>query len=412
MFCPNCGNELQENAKFCGKCGSVVEPPEGTSARLASPQIIVNESAATFEGAVPNAEYPATGEAVDGVTPSSNHGDRKKIIAIAAIVVAVIAIVAIVAFVLWNQEQERLSNERLAEVQQIVGEHERAIAAIEVDTSGAAERAVLLQQYETADAELVAIQEAAEGDELVLFDGSVYDTSSLEDKLKEKMDAIRQWFIDDYEKRIAADTLSEEANADNTSRESCQALLDDLTALLAQMEQEAVIWDGETGEGTPYAQLVAKANAATTRDNAVLQQIAEREEQARIARQNPSSVNAVNGAVTLKGTLVRKQRTTDETGMGWASVDYLLVFESPVSITYKNSDGSIVTHSFSEIQVGSQEIYIAVDPDANSKLSSTNNPTYQPYVGKFVAVTGTIYNSGTMHTYGYARFGDCTISVI
>lgn len=256
MYCMNCGEEIKDGAKFCGSCGTDVEAAEELAEELAEETVSEEVDAGSAEG----------------------HSSRTKIIAIVLAVIGVAIVVGIVAFVLWSQEQARLSDERLTEVQQIMTQYEENVAAIEVDTSDAAERGVLLQQYETADAELVAIQEAAQGDELVLFDGSVYDTSYLEDELRQKMDDIRQWFIADYEERIAADTLPGDASGDNTSRESCQALLDDLAALLAQMEQETIIWNGETGEGSQYAQLVAKVNEATTRDNDVLQQIAEREQ--------------------------------------------------------------------------------------------------------------------------------------
>ena len=52
MFCPNCGNPVEETAKFCSKCGGAIAAPEAAPAYNAAP--------AYDEGATQLLDDPAT----------------------------------------------------------------------------------------------------------------------------------------------------------------------------------------------------------------------------------------------------------------------------------------------------------------------------------------------------------------
>lgn len=131
---------------------------------------------------------------------------------------------------------------------------------------------------------------------------------------------------------------------------------------------------------------------------------AQSDEAAALSGQNPASESASNEAAMLKGTLVRQVRTTEETGMGWASVDYMLVFDTPVTITYRSMTGGSKTGTFTQIQVDSKEVSIAEDPSVDANIDTLTIPQLQQYVGKNVAITGKIVNTENAHTFGEARF--------
>lgn len=118
MFCTKCGNQLSDNARFCGKCGAPVaahneaDAPTGTpgdDALDATVAIPVPAPADTASDAEPGPDAsPAVSEAtaadVPASAPSASSTKKKKTPFIIAVVVLVIAIIAVVAFFLLGNK--------------------------------------------------------------------------------------------------------------------------------------------------------------------------------------------------------------------------------------------------------------------------------------------------------------------
>lgn len=75
MYCPNCGNNLEENAKFCQKCGTSVSIPN-----MSASQQSVNTA-------------PSMQQAVYGANPTTTATSKKNNIILIALGVVVVVLV-------------------------------------------------------------------------------------------------------------------------------------------------------------------------------------------------------------------------------------------------------------------------------------------------------------------------------
>ena len=145
-------------------------------------------------------------------------------------------------------------------------------------------------------------------------------------------------------------------------------------------------------------------DAVRTSRQARLDQIeAERraaEEAAR--RANPASVDGSKEPVTLKGTLVREEWPTSKTMTGWSAVVYFLEFDTPVTVTYSYASANKTqTTQTNRLQVIAVEQY---QDKANGNLAALSDPNWEPYVGRYIAVRGKLFNQGNAHCMATALF--------
>lgn len=371
MFCTQCGTENGDDAAFCANCGN---PLKSASA---------DQTAASEPAPVPG-------------SASQHKGKTSRIIGI--VVAALVVVGLIIGVIVWfNFDQANKAR------------HEAHDVTIVINAPGYSDQDTLIPIRATGtNLDGAAVDEVffvnASGEGVSLPKGT-YDLSVAASPLT--ADGVLYKDFASKFNIVLPDDLENGAVVDATAQVRI-----DLEKSTALDETQEMI-DAAYNTAIQDSSQVDKANllvekAKQAHDEAVAAK--QREDELARARQNPASVNATSGSVTLKGKLARQERTTDDTGMGWASVDYILEFDAPVSITYRTSSGGTTTSSFSQIQVESKEIYIATDPDANAKLGQTVIANLQPYVGQYVAVTGDISSSGTMHTYGAARFGTYSIA--
>ena len=85
MFCPKCGNQLPDGAKFCGACGTTLNAAPAQPAPGAS-------------GAIPQAQ-PAPGAPYGQAPQAPNSGSQKNILIIGGIAIVVILIALVVGLV-------------------------------------------------------------------------------------------------------------------------------------------------------------------------------------------------------------------------------------------------------------------------------------------------------------------------
>lgn len=65
MFCPNCGSEVEDGARFCGKCGAAIL----TEAQAANAVKLGTAPRTAEAGTIPEAPEPLKDQAVPGVAP-------------------------------------------------------------------------------------------------------------------------------------------------------------------------------------------------------------------------------------------------------------------------------------------------------------------------------------------------------
>lgn len=207
---------------------------------------------------------------------------------------------------------------------------------------------------------------------------------------------------DFFEDDLAPDTSSDETPSRKKSK---RPLMIAIIVLIALVIGGFAAYAALAGGGAQDDARVENIDAMLDKERQALEDSdAQSDEAAALSGQNPASESASNEAAMLKGTLVRQVRTTEETGMGWASVDYMLVFDTPVTITYRSMTGGSKTGTFTQIQVDSKEVSIAEDPSVDANIDTLTIPQLQQYVGKNVAITGKIVNTENAHTFGEARF--------
>ncbi|MEG1944505.1 MAG: zinc-ribbon domain-containing protein, partial [Oscillospiraceae bacterium] len=102
MYCQNCGNELQPQAKFCIKCGQPIAPPVPVMPKAApqpiAPPVPVMPKAAPqpFVPTVPVAPKAATQTFVSTARHTSGFGRKKG--KAAAVLIGCVLVLAVIAF--------------------------------------------------------------------------------------------------------------------------------------------------------------------------------------------------------------------------------------------------------------------------------------------------------------------------
>ena len=106
MFCPNCGQELREGARFCGSCGRRIDTnDQNRQAEQTEKQDSPCEQNETTEEAGTADSIPAPGVEGDQANAKPRRGIKKQTkIAIAAVVCAIVAIAATVAITQFSRE--------------------------------------------------------------------------------------------------------------------------------------------------------------------------------------------------------------------------------------------------------------------------------------------------------------------
>ncbi len=312
MQCSNCKNEVSDDAAFCTHCGAklskaapiedTTEAASGAAAAETTSQTTTPAEAATQTTSAPSAEAtpqtPITPTA-DTSTPSATKEpkkSKKKIWIIVAIVVVIVLIVGDVGFYLYNQEQQRLYDERVAEVTALAEEITNPATTMEIDLGESADLATLLEQYTALKGILDALNTAEQEQKFVLTDNSAYDISEYQNAITQKMDSISAWFQERYKKILADNTFPENASVDTVSQKDCEAKLTNLKALRSEVEAQSIIWGtGEENEARKN-ELLASIDAQIKVGDALLPQIKEKAEREAREQQLKEQANGFLGS--------------------------------------------------------------------------------------------------------------------
>ncbi len=105
------------------------------------------------------------------------------------------------------------------------------------------------------------------------------------------------------------------------------------------------------------------------------------------------------GYVVLRGTITRDEV---DPGMAWKAVGYFLNFDRPLTLTYEIADPEMrkKTSTTTKVKIWSTE---GMDEE---DLSNEYDPYWQKFVGSYVKVGGTLYNTFNPHTLADCMFLD------
>lgn len=191
-----------------------------------------------------------------------------KAIKVVGIAVLAVALCVALAGGIWFLVTSQQSSATKSEVQKLEESYRSQVDGIDVSPTEDSSRTDLLATYQ----DLADIQSKIDGDQAAgkfkLSDGSddpdlVAVTSSISDKQKKIVD----WFSSDYKKRLTANSFDEADSADTLDQTTIDSRISALKNLQTDIENERVIWGGNTGKGSDYSSYVNRITEQIARGN-------------------------------------------------------------------------------------------------------------------------------------------------
>lgn len=191
-----------------------------------------------------------------------------KAIKVVGIAVLAVALCVALAGGIWFLVTSQQSSATKSEVQKLEESYRSQVDGIDVSPTEDSSRTDLLATYQ----DLADIQSKIDGDQAAgkfkLSDGSddpdlVAVTSSISDKQKKIVD----WFSSDYKKRLTASSFDEADSADTLDQTTIDSRISALKNLQTDIENERVIWGGNTGKGSDYSSYVNRITEQIARGN-------------------------------------------------------------------------------------------------------------------------------------------------
>lgn len=318
MLCPHCGTENPDTSTICSNCseslsdssdspdsetkhdedkdsGSEVEPgnsdkpneqTDSSTAVPDDPQVFSPPTTSPFIGddadgsifqpsLLSDIDYSQFNVVTDGAVadgtdiPTTLKKPRSsKAIKVVGIAVLAVALCVALAGGIWFLVTSQQSSATKSEVQKLEESYRSQVDGIDVSPTEDSSRTDLLATYQ----DLADIQSKIDGDQAAgkfkLSDGSddpdlVAVTSSISDKQKKIVD----WFSSDYKKRLTASSFDEADSADTLDQTTIDSRISALKNLQTDIENERVIWGGNTGKGSDYSSYVNRITEQIARGN-------------------------------------------------------------------------------------------------------------------------------------------------
>ena len=198
-------------------------------------------------------------------------------------------------------------------------------------------RTDLLATYQDlADIQSKIDSDQADG-KFKLSDGSddpdlVAVTSSISDKQKKIVD----WFSSDYKKRLTASSFDEADSADTLDQTTIDSRISALKNLQTDIENERVIWGGNTGKGSDYSSYVNRITEQIARGNKLSKEL-QKKNQASAHNAEKSGQPSKKAQDKWVGTY---------SGMGTDGLSLEIVLGSDGSVVYREGGTKVTNGSW------------------------------------------------------------------
>lgn len=260
-----------------------------------------------------------------------------KAIKIVGIAVLAVALCIALAGGIWFLVTSQQSSATKSEVQKLEESYQSQVDGIDVSPTEDSSRTDLLATYQ----DLADIQSKIDGDQadgkFKLSDGSddpdlVAVTSSISDKQKKIVD----WFSSDYKKRLTASSFDEADSADTLDQETIDSRISALKNLQTDIENERVIWGGNTGKGSDYSSYVNRITEQIARGNKLSKELQKKNQ--------ASAHNAEkNGSPSKKA---QDKWVGTYSGMGTDGLSLEIVLGSDGSVVYREGGTKVTNGSW------------------------------------------------------------------
>ena len=260
-----------------------------------------------------------------------------KAIKVVGIAVLAVALCVVLAGGIWFLVTSQQSSATKSEVQKLEESYRSQVDGIDVSPTEDSSRTDLLATYQ----DLADIQSKIDGDQAAgkfkLSDGSddpdlVAVTSSISDKQKKIVD----WFSSDYKKRLTASSFDEADSADTLDQTTIDSRISALKNLQADIENERVIWGGNTGRGSSYSSYVNRITEQIARGNRFSKEL---------QKKNQASVHNAekNGSPSKKA---QDKWVGTYSGMGTDGLSLEIVLGSDGSVVYREGGTKVTNGSW------------------------------------------------------------------
>ena len=260
-----------------------------------------------------------------------------KAIKVVGIAVLAVALCVALAGGIWFLVTSQQSSATKSEVQKLEESYRSQVDGIDVSPTEDSSRTDLLATYQ----DLADIQSKIDGDQAAgkfkLSDGSddpdlVAVTSSISDKQKKIVD----WFSSDYKKRLTASSFDEADSADTLDQTTIDSRISALKNLQADIENERVIWGGNTGRGSSYSSYVNRITEQIARGNRFSKEL---------QKKNQVSVHNAekNGSPSKKA---QDKWVGTYSGMGTDGLSLEIVLGSDGSVVYREGGTKVTNGSW------------------------------------------------------------------
>lgn len=260
-----------------------------------------------------------------------------KAIKIVGIAVLAVALCIALAGGIWFLVTSQQSSATKSEVQKLEESYRSQVDGIDVSPTEDSSRTDLLATYQ----DLADIQSKIDGDQadgkFKLSDGSddpdlVAVTSSISDKQKKIVD----WFSSDYKKRLTASSFDEADSADTLDQTTIDSRISALKNLQTDIENERVIWGGNTGKGSDYSSYVNRITEQIARGNKLSKEL-QKKNQASAHNAEKSGQPSKKAQDKWVGTY---------SGMGTDGLSLEIVLGSDGSVVYREGGTKVTNGSW------------------------------------------------------------------
>ena len=260
-----------------------------------------------------------------------------KAIKVVGIAVLAVALCVALAGGIWFLVTSQQSSATKSEVQKLEESYRSQVDGIDVSPTEDSSRTDLLATYQDlADIQSKIDSDQADG-KFKLSDGSndpdlVAVTSSISDKQKKIVD----WFSSDYKKRLTASSFDEADSADTLDQTTIDSRISALKNLQTDIENERVIWGGNTGKGSDYSSYVNRITEQIARGNKLSKEL-QKKNQASAHNTEKSGQPSKKAQDKWVGTY---------SGMGTDGLSLEIVLGSDGSVVYREGGTKVTNGSW------------------------------------------------------------------
>ena len=260
-----------------------------------------------------------------------------KAIKVVGIAVLAVALCVALAGGIWFLVTSQQSSATKSEVQKLEESYRSQVDGIDVSPTEDSSRTDLLATYQDlADIQSKIDSDQADG-KFKLSDGSddpdlVAVTSSISDKQKKIVD----WFSSDYKKRLTASSFDEADSSDTLDQATIDSRISALKNLQTDIENERVIWGGNTCKGSDYSNYVNRITEQIARGNKLSKEL---------QKKNQASAHNTekNGSPSKKA---QDKWVGTYSGMGTDGLSLEIVLGSDGSVVYREGGTKVTNGSW------------------------------------------------------------------